>query len=64
MAGRKAIYQPELLEVGDRIELKGSKKPFGHQYAYNWAKKVRRTAPDRDFKCITIDGKVFIERII
>jgi len=63
MAGRKSLYQPELLEIGERIELKGSKN-FGHQYAYNWSKKVRRTLPNRDFKCINIDGKVFIERIL
>lgn len=63
MAGRKALHNPENLKIGERIELKGSRKEYGHQYAYNWSKKVNKNKKGWDFKCVNKEGKVFIERI-
>lgn len=38
MAGRKPIYTPERLKIGEKMAIKG-KKRFGHQYASNFNKR-------------------------
>lgn len=58
MKGRKPIYKPETLEIGQRIQLKGSNKEFAYQYAYQFRSKL----PGRIFKKVTENSKVFIER--
>jgi hypothetical protein len=55
MAGRKPIYRPETLEIGQKIALKGKNIKFAHQYIYAF----RGRCPDMDFK---FNGKE-IERI-
>jgi len=63
MAGRKKLYEPELLNIGDRIEIKGAKKAFAHQYAYNWGKRLNKRKIDTwSFVAVTEGNKVFIER--
>jgi hypothetical protein len=59
MKGRKPIYQPEGLEIGEKIQLKGNSKGFANQYAYQF----RRKHPGKIFKKITENGKIYIERI-
>jgi len=44
--GRKPLYNPENLEIGGRIELKGAKKKFRHQYIYNWEKRINEKRID------------------
>ena len=64
MAGRKKIYEPELLNIGDRIEIKGYKKAFAHQYAHNWEKRLNKRKIDTwVFRPVKEGTKVFIERI-
>lgn len=57
--GRKQIFHPETLEVGERIYLSGSRKIYAHQTAYGFN---RRLKPKR-FRAIIKDPKVYIERI-
>lgn len=58
--GRKAIYRPEELEIGEKMQLKGSAKYFGNQYAAQFRKKNK----PKDFKKVEQKGKVFIERTL
>jgi len=55
MSGRKPIYKPETLEIGEKMALKGNTKKFVHQYIYAFRKRF----PKMDFK---FNGKE-IERI-
>lgn len=59
MSGRKPLYSPETLKIGQKIELKGKRKKFGHQTAYNWNKRLDKK---KLFRCIADANKVFIER--
>ena len=52
MKGRKPIYQPETLKIGQKMDLKRATKKFGHQYARQFNKRF----PDRSFKFI--DGSI------
>jgi len=58
-AGRKPLYNPEALELGQKMEMKGKAKKFVHQYlsAFNKrnSNKKYRYAPE--------GNKIFIERI-
>ena len=56
MKGRKPIYRPETLKIGQKINLPNSKKKFGHQYARSFNERF----PKMTFKFI--DG--FIERTL
>lgn len=55
MIGRKPIYEPEKLEIGQKLTLRRGKEKFGHQYATNFNNRFK----GRKFKFI--DG--FIERV-
>ncbi len=55
MKGRKPIYNPESLEIGQKMPIPGKKKQFGHQYARSFNKRFEGMT----FKFI--DG--FIERV-
>lgn len=59
MKGRKPIFRPECLKVGEKIRLNRKNKDFAHQYAYMFRKRL----PDMNFKKV-VDGKeIFIERV-
>jgi len=58
MAGRKPIYNPETLEIGQIMEIKGNKKKFGHQIAYSFNGRLE----GRKFKSYSEGSKVFIKR--
>lgn len=60
MSGRKPLDSPETLRIGQRIELKGKRRKFGHQTAYSWNK---RSDKEMEFKCITEGNQVFIKRV-
>lgn len=55
MLGRKPIYKPETLKIGQKLAIPGKRKLYGHQYARGFNKRF----PGMTFKFI--DG--FIERI-
>jgi hypothetical protein len=57
MAKRK--YNPEALEIGERIEIPRRAAQYAKQLAYTW----RDRNPGKYFKAITVDGKTYIERI-
>lgn len=57
--GRKPIYKPESLEIGEKMQLKGAAVGFGNQYAAMFRKRNN----GKDFKRVEDKGKVFIERI-
>lgn len=59
MSGRKPLFSPETLKIGQKIELKGKRKKFGHQTAYNWNERFGR---ELTFKCVSEGEKVYIER--
>lgn len=59
MRGRKPIYAPETLEIGQKIELRGKNKDFAHQYAYQF----RRKNEPKIFKKVVSGKKIFIERV-
>jgi len=59
MKGRKPLYTPETLKIGQRIQLKGLSKAFAYQYAAKFRKKFE----GRDFKRVAEKGKIFIERV-
>jgi hypothetical protein len=59
MAGRKPKYQPEKMQVGDKVQLHGAAKKYADQYVYAFRKKC----PSKSFKKKTESGKIFIERV-
>lgn len=59
--GRKKIFQPENLEVGQRLELKGSLKAYVHQYAYQFNKRLASSG--MKFRAVNDGKKVYVERI-
>jgi hypothetical protein len=59
MKGRKPIYKPEDLEIGEKLPILGSKRRFAHQYAYNFNRRLK----DRKFRAVNDGVKWFIERI-
>lgn len=64
MAGRKKLYEPELLKIGDRIQLKGERKKFANQYAYNWAKRLNvKKIDDWNFQSEKEGNNVFVKRV-
>lgn len=54
MKGRKPIYNPEKLKIGQKLDL-GDKTIFGHQYARAFNKRF----PEKRFQFI--DG--FVKRV-
>ena len=56
--GRKAVHQPEKLEIGEKMELIGKVKKYSWQYLNNF--NSRGIAK---FKHVREDKKIFIERI-
>jgi hypothetical protein len=56
--GRKRIHEPESLEIGQKMELKGKLKKFSWQYLNNF--NGRGTAK---YKHVRKDDRVFIERV-
>lgn len=56
--GRKAIYKPEELEIGEKLELKGKMKRFSWQYLNNFNKKG-----DAKFKHVKEGKIIYFERI-
>lgn len=57
MAGRKPLFDLDCLKIGDTIELKGSKKKYAFQYAYNFK---RRTG--HYFAVVEEGNKVFLKK--
>lgn len=58
MSGRKRVYKPETLKIGQKMELIGKAKKFKDQYLYQFNQRGTEK-----FKQ-SIDGrKVFIERV-
>lgn len=58
--GRKPIYRPENLEIGEKMQLKGPAKDFANQYAA----RFRRDNKGKNFKRVEEKGKIFIERVL
>ncbi len=48
MAGRKPIYQPETLKIGEKLAIKAKHRKFGHQYAHAFNNRF----PEMEFKFI------------
>lgn len=64
MAGRKKLYEPEKLKVGQRIQLKGERKKFANQYAHNWAKRINKDKIfDWSFQSEKEGNNVFVKRV-
>jgi len=40
MSGRKSEYNPETLEIGQKMDIKAKNRKFGHQYAYGFSKRL------------------------
>lgn len=59
MSGRKPIYTPETLKIGQKMELKGKAKKFKDQYLFAF-----NSRGDNKYRTITEDRKVFLERIL
>lgn len=57
--GREAIYRPEMLEIGEKLELKGKVKKYSWQYLTNFNKRNK----EMKFKHVRENKRVFIERI-
>lgn len=57
MLGRKPLYRPETLEIGEKLTLPRDKRKFGYQYARNFNKRTE----GKKFKFV--EG-AFIERVI
>lgn len=57
MAGRKALYNTETLEVGQKMELFGAAKEFKYQYVYQARKRAKGK-----FRIVKEKKKIFIER--
>lgn len=55
MKGRKPIYQPENLKIGEKMAIKAKNRKFGHQYANAFNKRHK----PMEFKFID----EFIERV-
>jgi len=58
MAGRKSIFEPEKLKVGERIQLNPYNKAFANQYAMQFRERCK----GRYFKRVAEGNKVYIER--
>lgn len=58
-AGRKPIYQVDSLEIGEKIEIKGKNRKFGHQMAYSFNKRYLK---NRLFRALFEGNQVFIIR--
>lgn len=64
MAGRKKLYEPEKLKIGERIQLKGDRKKFANQYAHNWAKRINvKKIDDWQFQSEREGNNVYVKRI-
>lgn len=61
MKGRKPLYRPESLKLGEKMQLKGKAKKFAHQYVRQFNSRVNGNG--EQFKYVSIDNKPFIERI-
>lgn len=59
MKGRKPLYTPETLEIGEKMELSGKAKKFKDQYLYQFNKRGANK-----YKSFEDGKKVFIERIL
>lgn len=59
-AGRKRLYKPETLEIGEKLELSGPAAIYPDQYAKNF----RKSNEGKYFKKKVENGKVFIERVL
>jgi hypothetical protein len=57
--GRKRIYNPETLEVGESLQLKRNVREFADQYA----SRFRKDYPGRGFKVERDGNRVLIKRI-
>ena len=57
--GRKPIYRPETLEIGEKLQLKGPARGFENQYAASW----RNKHPGKIFKRVVEKKKVYIQRV-
>lgn len=55
MKGRKPLYKPESLKIGQKLALPKKKRLYGHQYASNFSKRFE----PMQFKFI----EDFIERV-
>ena len=59
MQGRKRIYTPETLKIGEKMQLLGKAKKFKDQYLYTF-----NARGEEKYKSIIEGAKVFIERIL
>lgn len=57
MLGRKPLYKPETLEIGEKLTLPRAKRKFGYQYARNFSKR------SGTMKFKFVEG-AFIERVV
>jgi len=46
--GRRPLYDPDVMKIGDTLTLPKSKKKFGHQYAKNFNDRL----PGKKFKFV------------
>jgi hypothetical protein len=58
-AGRKKIYKPETLEVGQRMEMRGKAKRYVHQYIRSFNKRKS----GMEFKFAPEGENIFVERV-
>lgn len=57
--GRKRLFEPEKLEIGEKMQLLGKAKKFKDQYLYTFNKRGVEK-----FRQLSEGGKVFIERVL
>lgn len=60
MKGRKPLYNPDTLKVGEKIALNDNNKEFAYQYAYAF----RRKCKGKRFEKVIENDQVFIQRTI
>lgn len=60
--GRKTIFAPETLAVGEKMEAKGKVKRYIHQYINNFNKRLESTKTPMKFRRAVEEDKVFIIR--
>lgn len=57
--GRKAKFNVEMLEIGQKMPFPKSKKKYVYQYLNNFRERVKGT----DYRHVEENGSIFIERI-
>lgn len=60
--GRKTIFAPETLAVGEKMEAKGKVRKYIYQYINNFNRRLERTNTPMKFKRAVENDKIFIIR--